>query len=420
MVRQGPVENPWQRDVVIPAWQKAHPDIFVKVLNIRQDDIAVKREAMIAAGEQLDVWSTNWGGDGFASDRARGLITDLTPLIERDKFDTGVFVPDVLKIYQSEGKTWGLPFLTTGSYIYYNMKLFDEAKIPYPPTDWEDQSWTWDKYVETAKALTKNIEDPNNAVFGTLYARLNLEGPPMIFGHFVWPEGSYESGYAEKVTVTDPKSIQAYQAFHDLVYKHKVAPDPATTTALDQLGGVFQSGRVAMAMNGGWGHWAYKGLIDDPKGFCWGAAPMPWGSPDAKIRTVIYTDPWVITKGLSNEQQDLAWEFVKFLVSEEQATSYTKATGTPPTQTKLLTDYYQQFSKCMAPDKAKEVFEGAFSHGRESSNHLMVKWDSLNQAWNNILDPFFSDPAATAEQVLPQVEEAVNAQLTIINQEKTP
>ena len=418
MVRTGPVENPWERDVVIPAYQKAQPDVFVKVLNIRQDDIAVKREAMIAAGEQLDVWSTNWGGDGFASDRARGLITDLTPLIDRDKLDMSDFIPDVLKIYQSEGKQWGIPFLTTGSYIYYNMKLFDDAKIPYPPTDWDDQSWTWDKFVDIAKKLTKNIDDPNSAQYGAVYTTLNIEGPPMLFGQFVWPEDSYTTGYADKVTVTDPKSIQAYQAFHDLVYKDKVAPDPATLTAFDQLGGDFQSGRIAMRMNGGWGHWSYKSLIDDPKGFCWGAAPMPWGSPDAKIRTVIYTDPWVITKGLAPEQQDAAWDFVKFLTSKEQAAAYTNATGTPPTRSSLLADYYKGYSKCMAPEKAKEVFEGAFSHGRESSNHLLVKWDSLNQAWTNLLNPFFSDPEAKAADVLPQVEAAVNEQLKIINDEK--
>jgi multiple sugar transport system substrate-binding protein len=420
MVRQGPEENPWERDIVIPAYQKARPDVFVKVLNIRQDDIAVKREAMIAAGEQLDVWSTNWGGDGFASDRARGLIEDLTPLIERDKFDLSDFIPDVLKIYQSEGKQWGIPFLTTGSYIYYNQKLFKDAGVEFPPTDWDDTSWTWDKYVEIAKKLTKDVDDPNKAVYGASYSVLNIEGPPMLFGQFVWPEDAYATGYADKVTVTDPKSIQAYQAFHDLVYKEKVAPDPAANTALDQLGGAFQSGRMAMVMSGGWGHWAFRKLIDDPAGFCWGVAPMPMGSPDAKIRTVIYTDPWVITKGIPQERMDLAWDFIKFLTSKEQGAAYTKATGTPPTRSSLLDEYYKTYSKCMEPAKMKQVFEGAFSHGRESSNHLLVKWDSLSQAWTNILDPFWSDPEAKAADVLPQVEEAVNAQLTTINAEKGP
>jgi multiple sugar transport system substrate-binding protein len=401
---------------VLPAYQKANPNVFVKVLNIVQADIAVKREAIIAAKEPLHVWSPNWGGDGFASDRTRGLLADLTPLMDRDKFDTSDFLPDVFKIYQAEGKTYGIPLLATGSYIYYNMKLFDAAKIPYPPTDWDDQSWTWDKYVATAKQLTKNIDNPDTAIYGADYSMLNLEGPPM-FCQFVWPADAYTTGFANKVTVTDPKSIQAYQSFHDLVYKDKVAPDPATVTALGQLGGVFQSGRVAMDMSGGWGHWNYAPLINDPAGFCWGAAPLPWGSPDAKIRAVIYTDPWSITGGMDSENTDLAWDFVKFLTSADQQKAYTQATGTPPVRKSLLDSYYQQYSKCMAPDKVKQVFEGAFSHGRESSNHLIVKWDQLNTIWANDLSTFWTDPNGKASDVLPQVETDTNAALQQIQTE---
>ncbi len=418
MVRTGQTENRWERDVVLPAYAQANPDVFVKVLNINQPDITVKREAMIAAKEPLHVWSTNWGGDGFASDRYRGLITDLTPLIERDKVDMSDFLPDVLAIYQSEGKQWGIPFLTTGSYIYYNMKLFDEAGVPYPTTDWNDKSWTWDAFVETAKKLTKNTDDINTAVFGTGYRVLNLEGPPMLFGHFVWPEDAYSTGFADKVNVTDPKAIQAYQAMHDLVYVHKVSPDAAANQAMNQLGGSFGSGKLAMYMEGGWGHWVFKDYIDDPNGFCWGVAPMPWGSPDAELRTVIYTDPWVITAGMDAENTDLAWDFVKFLTSKEQQAAYTNATGTPPVRASLLADYYKLYEKCMAPEKMKEVFEGAFTHGRESSNHLLVRWDELNTTWNNILSSYWDDPEGKAADVLPQVEQAVNEALQRINAEK--
>ncbi len=418
MTRTGPVENKWEKEVVLPAYQKANPAVFVKVLNIVQADIAVKREAIIAAKEPLHVWSPNWGGDGFASDRTRGLLADLTPLIDRDKFDTSDFLPEVFKIYQAEGKTYGIPLLVTGSYIYYNMKLFDAAKIPYPPTDWDDQSWTWDKYVATAKQLTKNFDNPDTAIYGADYqAGANLEMPPMMFGQFVWPADAYTTGFANKVTVTDPKSIQAYQAFHDLVYKDKVAPDPATVTALGQLGGVFQSGRVAMDMTGGWGFWNYAPLINDPAGFCWGAAPLPMGSPDAKLRAVIYTDPWSITAGMDSANTDLAWDFVKFLTSADQQKAYTAATGTPPVRKSLLDDYYKVYSKCMAPDKVKQVFEGAFTHGRESSNHLIVKWDQLNTIWANDLSTFWTDPEAKASDVLPQVETDTNAALMQIQSE---
>jgi multiple sugar transport system substrate-binding protein len=418
MVRTGIEENTWEKSVVLPDFAKAKPDIFVKALSINQDDIAVKREAMIAAKEPLHVWSTNWGGDGFASDRARGLITDLTPLIERDKFDTSDYVPDVLKIYQSEGKTWGLPFLTTGTYIYYNKKLFDDAKVPYPPTDWDDASWTWAKYVETAKALTQNYGDPNTAIYGArsvMYG--NIEGVPSLWGKFVWPEDAYSTGYAAKIDLNNEQAIAAYQAMHDLTYVDKVAPEPAASQALDQLGGAFQTGRVAMWLEGGWGHWVFNKLIDDPNGFCWGVAPLPMGSPDAKTRAVIYTDPWVITAGMDQENTDMAWEFVKFLASAEQAAKYTETTGTPPTRTSLLKTYYDRFSKCMKPEEMKQVFEGAFSHGRESSNHLLVKWDELNQTWVNLMDPFWNDPEGKAADILPEVETAVNDALTKIIEE---
>lgn len=418
MVRSGQTENRWESEVVIPAYAKANPDVFVQVLNINQDDIVVKREAMIAAKEPLHVWSTNWGGDGFASDRYRGLITDLTPLIQRDQYDLSDFLPDVLKIYQSEGKQWGIPFLTTGSYVYYNMKLFDEAGVAYPTSDWNDKTWTWDAYVETAKKLTKNIDDINNVVFGADYAVLNLEGPPMLFGHFAWPEDAYTTGFAaDGVNLTDPKAIEAYQKMHDLVYVDKVAPDAAANQALDQLGGSFATGRLAMNMEGGWGHWNYRDYIDDPNGFCWGVAPMPWGTPDADIRTVIFTDPWVITAGMDQENTDLAWDFMKFLTSSEQQAAFTNAAGTPPVRSSLLADYYKLYEKCMPVEKSKEAFEGAFAHGRESSNHLIIRWDETNQAFNNIMSVYWDDPEGRAENVLPEAEAAVNEALSRIASE---
>jgi multiple sugar transport system substrate-binding protein len=325
----------------------------------------------------------------------------------------------VLKIYQSEGKQWGIPFLTTGSYVYYNKKLFEAAGIPDLPTSWDDTSWTWEKYVEIAKKLTKDYDNPDKAIYGTNAEMFgNLEGIPMVFGQFVWPDDAYSTGYADKVTVTDPKSIQGYQAIHDLIYKDKVAPDPATTQALNQLGGAFASGRLAMNLTGGWGHWVYKPYIDDPNGFCWGAAPLPMGSPDAKLRAVIYTDPWVITAGMDQENTDLAWDFVKFLTSKEQQAEYTNATGTPPVRASLLDSYYKLYEKCMPADKVKEAFTGAFTHGRESSNHLLVKYNELSSVWDNGLSTFWPDEAAKAADLLPQIETDVNAALQRVREEE--
>jgi multiple sugar transport system substrate-binding protein len=418
MTRTTPTEVAWEQEVVIPAFAAAHPEIKINHLIVEQDNIAVKREAMIAAGEPLHVWSTNWGGDGFASDRFRGLLTDLTPLIERDGVDMSVFIPEVLAIYNNEGKQWGIPFLTTGSYLFYNMDLFDAAGIAYPTTDWDDENWTWDAALEIAKQLTVNADDPMTAVYGWNEGIWPVEAIAWLFDANPWPEGSFETGFAQSVDFTSPNAIKAYQSRHDLTYLHKVAPDAAAQQGLAALGGTFESGRVAMNTTGGWGWWVYSSVTPDVEGgFCWGVAPLPYGAPGAPNRSVIFTDPWVITRGLEGQELEDAWTFVKFLMSEDQARSYMKATNTPPTQAKLLEEWYQQFG-CMSPEAVKEVYQGSFRHGLESSNHLIVRFDELNGTWDNILAELWNDADARAEDILPQVEEAVNAALLRIAEEE--
>ncbi len=212
--------------------------------------------------------------------------------------------------------------------------------------------------------------------------------------------------------------ISSFQARHDLIYKEKVSPDTASVAALDQLGGAFQSGRIAMEINGGWGWWTYKPLIDDEaNGFCWGAAPLPKGAPEAEQRAVIFTDPWAITGNMSAEDQAASWTFVKFLVSPEQAREYALVGGAPPTQGALLDEYFKQFEKCQDPAEARAIWEGGITNGRESSNHLMVRFDELNQLWDNTLPTLWDDPSATAEAVLNVIQPQLNETLARIKAE---
>ncbi len=423
MVRNDPVENPWERDVVIPQFEKRNPNISIELLSINQDDIAVKRQAMLAAKEPLHVWSPNWGGDGFGSDRVRGLLQNLSPLMRRSHFDTGRFIPGLLDIYSANGNQYGIPQLTVGSYTIYNKKLFDESGVDYPPTDWDDESWTWEKFIETARKLTKNYGSVDKGQYGATVSVIDndLESPPRIWGqNDVWPKDAFKTGFATHVTCTDERSVASYQAFHDIVFKEKVAPSPAIVSALANLGGTMPSGKVAMEIQGGWDLWVLKGQISDPNGFCIGIAPIPFGAPGAKLRSVTFTDPWSITNGLSERYLDASWKLVEFLVSPEQARIYMEKTGTPPAQKELLPDYYKIFEKCMKPEDMKTTFEGAFTHGRESSNHLIVKWDELNQIWSNNFDPFFSGASSRAADMLQTVEFQTSNKLQEIRAEWKP
>ncbi len=178
----------------------------------------------------------NWGGDGFASDRQRGLVTDLTPLIERDSVDTSVFIPEVLDIYETDGKIYGLPFLTTGSYLFYNMDLFDAAGVEYPPTSWDDTNWTWDAAMEVAKELTQNPDDPMSAIYGWNEGIWPAEGIMWPFDAFPWPDDAFDTGFAESADFTSENAIKAFQTRHDMMYKDKVMPDGPVSAGVESVG----------------------------------------------------------------------------------------------------------------------------------------------------------------------------------------
>ena len=66
----------------------------------------------------------------------RDNLLDLAPLIKSQNFDLTKFDPALADFFNmgKNGATIGVPYATYPSFLYYNKKLFDEAKLPYPPT----------------------------------------------------------------------------------------------------------------------------------------------------------------------------------------------------------------------------------------------------------------------------------------------
>jgi multiple sugar transport system substrate-binding protein len=68
-------------------------------------------------------------------------LADLQPLIDSTGYDMSKY-PEAMRNFFKIGKggaTIGVPFGTYPSFLWYNKKLFDEAKLPYPPTKVGDQ-----------------------------------------------------------------------------------------------------------------------------------------------------------------------------------------------------------------------------------------------------------------------------------------
>ena len=111
----------------------AQKDIYLSA-EIYDNSVAANQlQLEIAAGNPPDIIGPV-GVEGL--NIFRDNLLDLAPLIASQKFDMTKYDPALVDFFNmgKNGATIGLPFATYPSFIYYNKKLFDEAKLPYPPT----------------------------------------------------------------------------------------------------------------------------------------------------------------------------------------------------------------------------------------------------------------------------------------------
>ncbi|MFH5183686.1 ABC transporter substrate-binding protein [Paenibacillus sp. TAB 01] len=167
LMRSNPFENKWEKEVVIPKFEKLHPNIKVNLIVVPSNEVDPKLSTMVAAGDPPDVFSM-WGESGFNEYYMKGLLLELTEFIKQDlkKED---FVDGMFDIYAVNGKYYSVPQVSNfGMMMVYNKDLFKEAGLPDLPTSWSDPSWTWDKMLEYAKKLTKNYGQGANAQYGVV------------------------------------------------------------------------------------------------------------------------------------------------------------------------------------------------------------------------------------------------------------
>lgn len=255
------------------------------------------------------------------------LATDIFTLIEEDviqPIDTFIstdedqawvdgFMPAYLASAQVDGHLWSVPFQRSTAVMYYNKEAFAAAGL-----DPEQPPRTWDEMVEMGQALTLRDASGNVTQYG-LGIPSSMNAVHWLFGALVAQNGGMLSSDDGLHTFFDtPEVIEALQFFVDLSAEHGIHPSGILewgTTPND-----FMQGRLAMA----WHTTGNLGNIRNNATFDFGVAPYP-GNPEPA--SVLGGGNLYIFSGASEEQQDAAFEFVKFMTSAELLADWGVQTG---------------------------------------------------------------------------------------------
>jgi multiple sugar transport system substrate-binding protein len=283
-------------------FQAAQPRITVK-LTLRPGgavEYMEKLVAMVAAGQPPDVLQIH-GAAYMAA--ALGIAQEISDLYRRDKVDAGKF-NKVLFQYGSqwEGKTYGLPFanMAEALALIYNRDQLRAAGVPEPPERWNDPSWTWERFVETARKVVKVGLDGKTAVHG-----LNRLGSFVLVPQSMWGGTWIKDDYRTIVCDTQ-EVVDAYQAFTDLNVKHRLWPQAGETAD-------FRQQTTAFSVLGPWELLEYAQL---PPEVDWAFAPFPKGNAGAKASPQGYIFDHKIAR--KSAQREAAWTFMRWLTERSR------------------------------------------------------------------------------------------------------
>ena len=322
-------EHMVMQELLAETFHDEYPNITVEYVREPWTEGHPKWFTMIAAGTPPDgAFLVGVGGlneAGIAPDYSPWL--DHDPLIDRDRVSLDDFYPASIEgsTHPFLGIMMGLPQCLHCSFIAYNKTLLEEAGLPDLPKSWDDTSWTYDKLLEYAMALTldENGVHPNESGFDPEnIVQFGFSGREPNSTARSWGGEMQEGG--RQYTIEDPRLVEAYQWLADLMFVHHVSPTGPQASEFFAGMSPLLSGKVGIRWSNSWDLHSYRNIQD----FEWDVAPCPYGPVTNSARMCL--DTIAITTDAPHPNE--AWEFSKYVTkpgnSERLAVDSTN--GLPP------------------------------------------------------------------------------------------
>lgn len=370
---------------LVDAFQAKYSDIEIELRHVAsQGDYQKQLVTAFSAGAQPDVMLLNHRR--VAQFAAQDGLEPLGPYLEKSTaLKAADLYPQALEAFTWDGRTWCVPQNISSLVVYYNRALFDAAGVSYPGA-----TWTWDEFVQAAKALTRDVDGDGKAdQYG-----VGMDVGLMRLAPFIWQNGGElvdDPANPTKLALDTPEALAAFQWLADLQVKEKAAPDAVAEEA-ESSENRFMNGTLGMYLNSRRGVTTYRTIA----GLDWDVAPLPQAGQAAGI---LHSDGFCMsakTKG-----KDAAWTFIEFANSVEGQTLLAGTGRTVPSLRSVA-----ESAAFLDPNQKpahSQVFLDVVPTLRRLPNH--PKWPSIEEAATNEIKRAFYGQATVEEAAALAVEQ---------------
>lgn len=238
-------------------------------------------------------------------------------LKETEEFKISDFQENLFETVRYKDKIWGIPLIEANPYaLFYNLDLFEEAKLDHPPVSWEELE-------EYSKILT--CAKKSNIINQWGYTQCSFQYPLLLWQN----SGEILDKENKKILFNSPEGVETLQFYVNL--RSKYSP-PHTD---------FERGDVGMKLSIVQNIARYQ-----KKGMRFSVAALPYkrkransfgGSKSAHSFVILNQHPL---------KQKLAWEFIKWWIRDENYLRWCIFTNYIPLKKSILQEErYQEYLK---------------------------------------------------------------------------
>jgi sn-glycerol 3-phosphate transport system substrate-binding protein len=307
---------------IVDGFNKSQSAIKVEpVFQGNYDDLLSKLNTALASNAAPALVQVYDIGQAYMRDS--GAVLPMQAFIDRDKFDTSDFEPAVINYYKYQDKLQSMPFNASSAILLYNKDAFKAAGL-----DPEKPPVTFSEIADAAKKLTKKDASGKTIQYGfgpSIYGWL-FEQLMATSGALYGDNGNGRDNRATKVVYNSA----AGKAILDW-WKAGVEGGYFLNPGIDNSGATnaFNAGKTAMYIES---TATLRGSINAIAGkFQVGTGLYP--RPDSKPKdggNIIGGASLYIMKSRPAEEQQAAWEFVKYAMSAAVQAQWQADTGYYP------------------------------------------------------------------------------------------
>lgn len=252
-----------------------------------------------------------------------GRLLDLEAPIRDSGFDAENLLPGVVDLLKERGggRLYGLANTFESKALYYNKRLFDRYGVSYP-----QEGMSWDEILQLAKKFASG-EKGKDKVYGLSQSMIATNPFALVMDiaesrrlAFLNPEGTALKLDSEEWANAFAQAVEGYR---DGSLPLPSSPFGNGNMTVSLGGGSFMEGKAAMAIDDlltmqllDTMKPANTGSGNGPRDFPWGIATMP-ADPRDPGATTAFSLPEIYAVGAETGEKALAWEFVRYIHSEE-------------------------------------------------------------------------------------------------------